>query len=463
MRRKRYVSCTTPAPRQWRAVFFALTLCALALAACGPGHNGGDEIAFLRGGGLWTLSPDGSNLNQIESGGFIGFAWSPDHHQIVLRMQDGARAEVDTPFGQGDSKSELGVTAIDGGNLLQITPPNSGLLRSDAWWDASGNRLLYREEHTGDSSTLTGTGASGAPGAPQWKLSQADQPAGIARKDLPASVVLPAVNRDGSLIASITAAGQVLLGAPGEPPRVLASGTLTSLPGPVTYPARPLWQPGADRLLYATAGASPDETTLLLSDTSGHSQPLLTVARLQQYAWSPDGRLLLVQTLSASNTYQVYNAQGTLQFSWDDASERSLPFWSPDSRMLLVLAPDGLTLVNVAARSPVTLLRGSIPLPAALTSEAQAPFLRPAVNSPWKSDSSAFLFTNDGQGVWAAQPGQALVAHPGAGAGLYSSVLGSSTQAGNSSAPRFPTLLDWGEHQGVSWSTLDPNCAFLIM
>jgi hypothetical protein len=457
MKWKRYACCTTQAPRQWRAVFLTLTLCALTLAACGPGHSGGDEIAFLRGGGLWTLSPDGSNLNQIESGGFIGFAWSPDHHQIVLRMQNGAGAEVDAPFGQADSKSELGVTAIDGGNILQITPPNSGMLRSDAWWDASGNRLLYREEQAGSSSTLSGaSGASGTPGAPQWKLSQADQPAGIARKDLPASVVLPAVNHDGSLIASINAAGQVLLGVPGESARVLASDALTTLPGSAAYPARSLWQPGADRLLYATAGASPDETTLLLSDTSGHSQPLLTIAHLQQYAWSPDGRLLLVQTMSASNTYRVYNTQGTLQFAWDDASERSLPFWSPDSQLVLVLAPDGLTLVNVAARSQVTLLRGTIKLSTAPTSEAQAPFLRPAVNSPWKSDSSAFLFTNNGQGILAAQPGQALVSRSGAGDGLYSSIL-------KSSAPRFPTLLDWGEHQGISWSTLDPNCAFLIL
>jgi hypothetical protein len=277
MKRKRYACCTTQAPRQWKAIFLALALCALTLAACGPGHSGGDEIAFLRGGGLWTLSPDGSSLNQIESGGFIGFAWSPDHHQIVLRMQNGAGAEVDAPFGQSDSKSELGVTAIDGGNILQITPPNSGLLRSDAWWDASGNRLLYREEQTeGNSATSGASGASGtseAPGAPQWKLSQADQPAGIARKDLPASVVLPAVNHDGSLIASITAAGQVLLGAPGEQPRLLTSGALTTLPGSVVYPARPLWQPGTNRLLYAAAGASPDEATLLLSDTAGTVGP----------------------------------------------------------------------------------------------------------------------------------------------------------------------------------------------
>jgi dipeptidyl aminopeptidase/acylaminoacyl peptidase len=454
MKWKRYACCTTH-PVHWWVALLLLALCAPTLAACGPGHSGGDEIAFLRGGNLWTISPDGSNLNQIESGGFLGVTWSPDHHQIVLRKQDGSLSQPGSFFGQGDSTSELGVTAIDGGNILQITPPNSGLLRSDAWWDASGNRLLYREEQL-DSNT-------GAAGAPQWKLSQADQPAGIARKDLPASVVLPAVNRDGSLIASIDASGRVLLGAPGEAPRVLASNALTILPGSGTYPARPLWQPGTDRLVYAIAGAEQDTTTLLLSDTSGHSQPLLTIAHLQQYAWSPDGRLLLVETQSTSHTYQVYNSEGALQFAWVDAAERSLPFWSPDSRMVLVLESDGLTLINIAARSQVQLLRGSITLPPAPTSAREALFLRLAVNNPWKSDSSAFLFTNDGQGVWAAHPGQALAIGSGGGAGLYSSTVESSAQDARDSAARFPILLDWGEHQSVSWSTLDPNCAFLIV
>jgi hypothetical protein len=444
-----------------------LALYTLALAACSPGHSGGDEIAFLRNGGLWTISPDGSNLNQIESGGFIGFAWSPDHHQIVLRRQNGALAQSSAPFGQGDSKSELGVTAIDGGSILQITPPDSDLLRSDAWWDAAGNRLLYREEPAGTSKNPDGAsaafGAPGAPGKPRWKLSQADQPAGIARKDLPVSVVLPAVNSDGSLIASIDASGRVLVGSPGESPRVLASGALTILPGTVASPARPLWQPGTGRLLYAIAGASPNETTLLLSDTSGHSQPLLTIARLQQYAWSPDGRLLLVQTMNASTTYQVYNTTGTLQFAWDDAAARSLPFWSPDSHFLLLVKPDGLALVNIAAKTQAVVLHASIALPPAPTSAGQAPFLRPAVNSPWKSDGSAFLFTNDGQGIWAAQPGQALSSHSGAGEGLYRSAVESSAQAGHDSAARFPVLLDWGEHQSVTWSTLDPNCAFVIL
>lgn len=460
--KKRYACCTTRAAH-WSVALLLLALVSALLTACSPGHTGGDEIVFLRDGSVWTISPDGSNLQQIESGGFIGAAWSPDHHQIVLRMQDGARAQAGSFFGQGDSASELGVTAIDGGNILQITPPNSGLWRSDAWWDGSGNRLLYREEPASGSAAHGRSSeerASGITGTPQWKLSQADQPAGIARKDLPASVTLPAVNSDGTLIASIDASGRVLLGPPGVAPRVLASGALTILPGSVPYPARPLWQPGGGHLLYAVAGTTPDATTLLLSDTSGHSQPLLTVSQLQQYVWSPDGQHLLLRTAEA---LLIYSASGVEQFAWTHPGGLVLPFWSPDSRFVLVFTPEGISLINVAARQMLQVLSGTVALPPAPTSAEQAPFLRPAVNSPWKSDSSAFLFTNDGQGIWAAQPGKALPSGSGTGDGLYSSELDNSAQAGHNSAARFPTLLDWGEHQSVSWSTLDPNCAFLIL
>jgi hypothetical protein len=432
----------------WRAILPTLALCTALLAACNPGHSGADEIAFLRAGALWTISPDGSNLNQIETGGFVGVAWSPDHHQIVLRMPHGALTPPASPFGQGDSISELGVTAIDGGNIIQITPPNSGLLRSDAWWDASGNRLLYREESAG------GDGATAEIGTPQWKLSQADQPAGIARKDLPASIVLPAVNHDGRQIATIDASGNVWLGAPGQAPRLLASDALTILPGSF-YPARPLWQPDTGYLLYVVASSTPDATTLLLSDTNGHRQSLLTIGKLQQYAWSPDGQHLLLRTAS---DFRIYSASGVEQLSWDAAAP-SLPFWSPDSRFVLLLSPDGISLVSLAARAPLPLLlRGSIALPPAPSDATQASILRPASSSPWKSDSSAFLFLNDGQGLWTIQPDHPLAQHSGPGDGLYSSTLDAS-----GSAAHFPTLLDWGEHQSITWSTLDPNCAFLIV
>ncbi len=432
---------------RWTALVALVTLLGGALGACSPGHTGSDAIAFLRGGTLWEIDQDGSNLHQITSSQIIGFSWSPDHQQIVLRMPNDRTPAAPHPFGFGDLKSELGVTSVDGGNIIQITPPESGLWRSDAWWDANGNRLLYREEPSGADEQLA---------TPQWKLSQADQPAGIARKDLPASAVLPAVSSDGTSIASIDASGRLLVGAPGGPANIVAIGTLTTLPGSPGYPARPLWQPGTGALIYAvaSAGPTPDVTTLVLRASNGALQPLLTVTNLQQYAWSPDGQALLVRT---DSEYRLYSASGALRLVWSDTSAASLPFWSPDSRWLLILEPNQTTLVNVATQQHQTLLSGSFDLPPPASEPRLAPFLRPATSSPWNRESSAFLLSSDGQGTWEPQPDRALPTANGNGNGLYLVTL-----AEGNNAPQFPALIDWGEHQSVAWTTLDPNCAFLI-
>jgi hypothetical protein len=68
------------------------------------------------------------------------------------------------------------------------------------------------------------------------------------------------------------------------------------------------------------------------------------------------------------------------------------------------------------------------------------------------------LLSNNGQATWIAQPGKPLPAGTGNGDGLYLVTL---AQPGT--IPQFPTLVDWGTHQSVAWTTLDPNCAFLTV
>src|SRR5260370_7010151 len=67
-----------------------------ALAACGPGHLGGNEIAFVRDGHLWTIDPDGTNAFEVvsDSPPVIGYGWSPNHQIFAFRTLDSSFANT---------------------------------------------------------------------------------------------------------------------------------------------------------------------------------------------------------------------------------------------------------------------------------------------------------------------------------------------------------------------------------
>ena len=71
-------------------VFILLLLLLAAMAACSPGHVGGNEIAFLRDGQLWTIDPDGANAFEIAGNNpaVIGYGWSPTHQILTFRTLD---------------------------------------------------------------------------------------------------------------------------------------------------------------------------------------------------------------------------------------------------------------------------------------------------------------------------------------------------------------------------------------
>ena len=74
----------------------ALTLPASAQAAF-PGNNG--KIAFVSGGTIWTMNPDGSERAQFNSTGF-GPDWSPDGGQLAYYKSDGVH--IVNADGNGD-------------------------------------------------------------------------------------------------------------------------------------------------------------------------------------------------------------------------------------------------------------------------------------------------------------------------------------------------------------------------
>src|SRR5690349_16142636 len=57
----------------------------LALLAGCAYHPGGDAMAFLRDGHLYTIQADSTNLHQIAGGDVVSYSWSPSRQQLVYR------------------------------------------------------------------------------------------------------------------------------------------------------------------------------------------------------------------------------------------------------------------------------------------------------------------------------------------------------------------------------------------
>src|SRR5919108_4750622 len=77
--------------RQVRVVYILLLLSLLvSFSSCSPGHNGSNEIAFLRDGHLWTIDPDGANAFEVvaQDTAVIGYSWSPTHQILAYRVLD---------------------------------------------------------------------------------------------------------------------------------------------------------------------------------------------------------------------------------------------------------------------------------------------------------------------------------------------------------------------------------------
>ncbi len=447
----------TAAMRQQQRVYL-LILLVIGLAACSPGHLGGNEISFVQDGHLWTIDPDGSNAYEVVAGDtpVIGYAWSPDHHIFAFRLLDSANAsitagkhlQVNPLTGlPSDLPASLNTVGLDGGSPIPIIPSINGMLQSNAWWNTGGNLLLYREELT----------ATKLPIDASWWVSQDDQPDGIARKSLPASYSIPSMTPDSSLAIGNSRQGMFTTTLAGQQMRLLARGVLPGHPLPATL-ERLLWQPAHAQpsLLYAvitTATPAPSPgtmtppVTLLLRDARGQTTPIATCT-CTQFAWSPDGNSILY---ASDTTYTVISASTHVSFSFS-AEDGSMPYWSPDSRFLLLDGLHSLALVSLASQQRQVILgdisNGSDQAASSLPG-ANA-FLQPASNSLWSSDSRSFLVLTRGRLFW---QGHTL----SKGNGLYVATI---DNAGHTQAT--PQLIDTGNDSQPGWSYEDPDTSFLF-
>lgn len=404
------------------------------LASCGL-HSGADVIAFLRDGALWTIQSDGSSPMPVVSSGVDGFAWSPDHHQLVFRFGSDAYPQPpQSTRGAPDSPGDLAIVSVNGGTALQITPQNSGVLRSDAWWNLDGNRLIYRER----------LNASSAP--PTYVVSQADQPVGIARKPVYGATI-PALSPDGKQVATIDSAGNVRLGMPGALGAVLASGALLTLPA-TNRPARALWQPNHNALLYATGASAGVSLVLRDLNDGAPARTLVTVPALLDAAFSPDGAWLLIRTPTDFQLYTVATP-ATQVFLWSETDPLALPWWAPDSRTILVRDVAGWQQVDIPNRAIHPLL--TYGQPGAAASLAADTDWHPAASSPFSPDSTRIVFVAPAGSTWL---GSQLPPPKSGKTGLYVASF-------QHDSPGQPMLIDSGADYAPSWGYSAPSTVFL--
>jgi hypothetical protein len=445
--------------RQWLIPLILLSLLLSSLAACSPGHSGGNEIAFLRDGHLWTIDPDGSNAFEVvaDNTPVVGYAWSPDHHIFVFRMLDekfartaAAKHITSDPITGliGDLPTSLNTVGIDGGSPIPLISSSPDILYSNAWWNTGGTRLLYREELASTTHN---------PASVLWHVSQNDQPGGIARKNLPNSFSIPSLAATDSAIGN-SKQGVFTTTLAGSNFQYVIPGTLPGHPLFATL-ERVLWQPAHQHpaILYAVANApaqtqssstKPNLVQLVLRTMNGQITTLATCACLQ-FAWSPDGNHILY---SSGSSYTILNLNGSPLFTIS-AEDGSVPYWSPDGKFLLLDGLHTLTLVQIASGQQQLLLSDTTASPGpATTSPGESDvnaLLQPVSNNLWAADSRHFLFLTRDRLMWRGH-------HLSSGRGLYTMSIDSHGQ------PReTPAIVDSGNDTQPGWTYEDPNTSFL--
>ncbi|MDQ2885907.1 MAG: hypothetical protein M3Y39_07450 [Chloroflexota bacterium] len=425
-----------------RILLLALLLL-VTLAACSPGHLGSNEIAFVRSGQLWTIDPDGANAFAIVAQGpsVVGYSWSPNHQIVAFRMldEDFARTTAARQLSGnadviGDVPSTLNTIGVDGGTPIPIAFSSPSVRYSNPIWNANGTRLLYRQ---------TGTSNPPSPDQDSWVVAQSDQPGGIAAKALPGTYAIPSFSYNTQKTVGISRIGIFTTTLAGSGQQFL-TGPLPGHPLPASL-ERVLWQPGHQdaHMLYAVQEATNTPSVQLMLRAMNGQTTMLATCACTQFAWSPDGNSVLY-TSGASYTVLAIGDKAAFTIT---AEADSVPYWSPDSKFLLLDGARTLTLVQIAQRQQNVILSSSgsdktFPLIPTITSR-----LQPAANSPWAADSRHFLFLTHDRLSW---QGKQL------SEGLYTVALDSNGQLQGA-----PSNVDKGNDAQAGWSYQDANTSFL--
>jgi len=441
-----------------RRAFLLLLFLLAGLISCSSGHLGSNEIAFIRNGQLWTIDPNGANAFAMVSQDtpVVGYSWSPTHQILVFRTLDNhftktsAAKQLTTNAITGqveDSPSTINTVGIDGGSPIPIMLSSSDVQYSNPTWNTLGTRLIYRQEPT----------ATHVPGNVFWWASQNDQPAGIAAELLPGSDARLSLSYIDSMAIGIAKKGIFTVSLAGTNTHILIPGPLQGHPLPAAL-ERVLWQPNhAPAFLYARLAPSQTAQTthqpteilpeiqLMLHTSAGQEKAVVSCA-CTQFAWSPDGNTLLYSTSSKDTLLNI--ATGS---SFDIPVEgNSVPYWSPDSKFLLLDATHALRIIQIADQQQYTFLSdGTTAKDEGTIVAGVHTLLQPVPNSLWASDSSHFLFLTHNRLLW---QGHTL----SSGKGLYTVTINAHGQPQGA-----PVIVDTGNDTQAGWTYQDANTSFL--
>jgi len=186
---------------------------------------------------------------------------------------------------------------------------------------------------------------------------------------------------------------------------------------------------------------------LILRDSQKQTKTIATCS-CTQFAWSPDGNSVLYST---GTQYTILNTKDLSSFSVS-GEYGSVPYWSPDSRFIILDGLHTLQLISVVSQRQQQLLTDVAsesdtaisPLP-----DARA-LLQPISYSIWASDSRQFLFLSRNRLSWQGK-------NLDSGKGLYTVSIDVNGRVQGS-----PAVVDSGNDSQASWTYEDPNTSFLF-
>jgi Tol biopolymer transport system component len=287
---------------------------------------GSGKIAFARDGdGIYTISPDGSDLTLFRAGSFSSPRWSPD----------GLRVANTGPPGT----SGLAVANADGSGVHVIATTGSVALSKQPW-SPDGTRIAWGPERDGDVYTASADGGDVRRISYDGLHKEPPSWSPTGSQLVYASTVTPGSEQDWELFVARD---------DGTPPVQITSGG-----SGLVVNAQPTWSPTGGSIAFLRKLASGNLGIYVIHPDGTEQHRVVDIASnsLGEPVWSPDGSQSPIRTLSMADT----RGSGLLARRYSSSTPTARPY--SDDGVAPKLINDGLPLVS--GRRPDPDQRGSL-------------------------------------------------------------------------------------------------------